>query len=378
MAHLWLGITVGCLFGVAGVTGSVLVYYVEADAALHPAVAQRVHLPAPPSYERLYRGLRVYAPELQGPWRIEAAERGAVSARYYKTEAAARRGFAPLVVWSDPLSGQVVRQAQWGETVVTWTYDLHYALLLGPAGKLLMAAGGVLCLVLLVGGVWLWWPTKGKWRSALTIKPSASPQRRIYDLHKTAGVYGLAQLTVLTLTGVLLAAPGWFEPLVAPVEAPQVRSIAVAGQQRIPVDEAIALARRRFPQASVRWIETPDGPRGVYRINLRQPGEPGRRFPRTNVWLDQYSGEIRAVSDARRAPASAVMQAWLHPIHSGEAGGWLGRMAVLATGLGAPALLLTGLIRRGHKQRARRLAKAKASVAAPRRSESDLSSRNDR
>ncbi|WP_416366234.1 PepSY domain-containing protein [Sphingomonas aerolata] len=36
--HLWLGLTIGVLFAFAGLTGSLLVFYPEIDAALSPAL----------------------------------------------------------------------------------------------------------------------------------------------------------------------------------------------------------------------------------------------------------------------------------------------------------------------------------------------------
>lgn len=364
LAHLWLGLSIGLVFALAGATGSALVFYVEIDNASHQGFAQAAR-PSPPSYESVLRALEIHAPNLRHAWRIEAPdEGGAVSARYYKTDAAARRGFAPLVVWVDPQASRVVREGQWGDYLMTWIYDLHYTLLMGRPGKIAMAAAGGLALVLLVGGTLLWWPAKGKLSKALTLKPSPSPQRRIYDLHKLAGIYGLVQLTVLTATGVMLGAPGWFRPaLAAPAAlhaAPAVTSTRGHGDQRIEVDAAVALAQARFPGARVRWIETPDGARGVYRINLRQDWEPSRRFPRTNVWIDQYSGKVLAIRDPRLDGPGDVVLNWLHPIHSGEAGGLVGRLVVLATGLGAPMLFVTGVIRWTHKRRARLLSKAKA------------------
>lgn len=365
LAHLWLGLSIGFVFALAGVTGSLLVFYVEIDAASHRGVAEAARLAPPPSYETVLRTLQGHAPHLEHAWRIEAPDDGgAVSARYYRTEAAERRGFAPLVVWVDPHAPRVVRQGQWGDYLMTWIYDLHYTLLMGEAGKIAMAVAGALTLVLLVGGTMLWWPAKGKLRTALTLKPATTPQRRIYDLHKIAGIYGLVQLTVLTATGVMLGAPAWFRPaLAAPAPlhiAPTLTSIARPEGVRIPVDVAVAKAQARFPGARLRWIETPDGVQGVYRVNLRQDWEPSRRFPRTNVWIDQYSGEVLAVRDPRHDAPGDVVLNWLHPIHSGEAGGLIGRLVVLATGLGAPMLFVTGVIRWTHKRRARRLSKAKA------------------
>ncbi|HEY8616599.1 PepSY-associated TM helix domain-containing protein [Phenylobacterium sp.] len=361
LAHLWLGLSAGLVFAVAGVTGALLVFYVAADTAIHPQLRALSAEPPPAAYEPILQALQRHAPDGPGAWRIEVTEHGgAVPVRYYDPPETRGRGFAPLMVWVDPARGQVVREAFWGEYLATWIYDLHYALLLGDLGKQLLAAIGVLVLVLLVGGVWLWWPPRGKLRSALTLKPAATPQRRIYDLHKVAGIYGVVQLAILTLTGVALGAPDWVRPglqALGPLyQAPKPASVLPASPQRISVDVAVVRARAVFPQARLAWIETPASPTGVYRINLQQPGEPSRRFPRTNVWIDQYSGAVLAVRDPRREAAGDVVLNWLHAVHSGEVAGLAGRLLVLVSGVGAAALFATGFVRFLHKRRARILA----------------------
>lgn len=82
----------------------------------------------------------------------------------------------------------------------------------------------------------------------------------------------------------------------------------------------------------VRWIETPKDDAGTYLIRLYQQGEPGRRFPKTMVWVDQYSGKLLAQQDARQRSAGDGLLAWLHPLHTGEAFGLAGRIIVLLSG----------------------------------------------
>jgi uncharacterized iron-regulated membrane protein len=361
LMHLWLGLALGVVLAVAGITGALLVFYVEGDRALDARLRAIDPEARPASYEAVLRSLQAHAPQRPGAWRIEVTgEGGPIPVRYYNPPETAGRDFAPLMLWVDPQGPRVVREAFWGEYLGTWLYDVHYALLMGRAGKQLMAVCCVLTLGLLLGGLWLWWPAKGKAISALTLKPSASPQRRIYDLHKTAGVYGLVPLLVLVVSGGLLAAPDWVRPGIACLsplyEAPAPQSTPVASAGRIPVDTAVASARRLFPAAELAWIETPAGPRGVFRINLQQPGEPSRRFPRTNVWVDAYSGAVLAVRDPRREEAGDQLLNWLHAVHSGEAGGLPGRLLALFSGLGTAGLFVTGWIRWRHKVDARRRA----------------------
>ncbi|MCQ8105728.1 PepSY domain-containing protein [Methylomonas sp. SURF-2] len=122
----------------------------------------------------------------------------------------------------------------------------------------------------------------------------------------------------------------------------------------ISIDQAVNNARTVFPQAELRWIETPHDAHGSFRINLRQAGEPSRRFPKTNVWVDQYSGNILLAHDPVDFSAGDTFIHWLHPLHSGEAFDMPGRLLVLLTGLSCPLLFVTGLLRWLQKQTVKR------------------------
>ncbi|MGZ8918867.1 MAG: PepSY domain-containing protein, partial [Methylobacter sp.] len=75
--------------------------------------------------------------------------------------------------------------------LVTWIYDLHSTFFLGKTGSYLAGVSGLLLMISLGIGVYLWWPRGGKFRQALTLKRHASPERLNYDIHKLFGIYGL-------------------------------------------------------------------------------------------------------------------------------------------------------------------------------------------
>ncbi len=126
--------------------------------------------------------------------------------------------------------------------------------------------------------------------------------------------------------------------------ATPVLTVAPTGNP-LPLDTLIARAERRFPDGRLAWIETPARATAAIRINLARPGEPSRRFPRTNVWLDPYSGRILAVRDGLAESGGDVLLNWLHPLHGGEVFGMAGRLLALLAGLSPIALFVTGLLR---------------------------------
>ncbi len=358
--HLWLGLTIGAVLAVIGLTGSALVFYTDIDEVFAlPAAARTLAAnDAPPAYEAVVQLLRRTWPERARGWRIELPSGAStlIRARYYRPAETADRAFAPLLVWVDPRAMRVVRHAFWGNTPMTWLYDLHYTLLMDGAGRQVVGWLGVVALVSVVSGLYLWWPSRRNVRAALTVRLNASRQRTTYDLHKIGGVYLLPVVAILIATGVLLNLPEMFAPMIARVSPLHAAPVCARppASRRITLDAALHAARQRFPDAAPRWLETPDGPGGCYRFRLHRPGEPGFRFPATTVWVDAATGAVVGVRDATAQSAGDAFLAWLHPLHSGEAFGIAGRIAVLVSGMALPLLFVTGVLRWRQKRTAKR------------------------
>lgn len=216
--------------------------------------------------------------------------------------------------------------------------------------------GIILCLTVLIG-VYLWWPKAGKLKSALTLKPNASTERFTYDLHKINGIYSLLVALLLLISGTILNLPDYFNPILAkasPLYRPSANlSSEPAGRSRITLDAAVKIATNLYPKAELRWIETPSDAQSSYNIKLYQDGEPSKRFPKTTVWLDQYSGKILSVRDPQAEGFSDTFLSWMHPLHSGEIAGLPGRIVVFICGFVPCVLYVTGFIRWQQKRKAK-------------------------
>lgn len=262
----------------------------------------------------------------------------------------------------NPHTGEVLANRLWGRFAVTWVYDLHSTLLGGETGLAVVGVMGLSLATVLLTGILLWWPRRGKWRSALRLRLTASAQRRHYDLHKLLGLMGAAVLLVLAITGAALAFPSVVEPAVhalsAPLPMPVVRLPREAGQPLLPLDDVLERVRQWAPEGIPRWIDTPAADSAVLRVRLWLPGDPSRRFPRSYVWMSAHDGRILAVRDARHQSAGDTLLAWLHPLHSGEALGLTGRLLACLAGVFPVGLLVTGWLRWIDRRRAQRQARA--------------------
>lgn len=348
--HLWLGLGLGGLFVLLGLTGSVLAFYPEIDALLHPEI--RVEGFGSPDWDRALATVRSAYPDKQGPWRLEVTDKpGPIPARYYDPPERAGHAFRPMMVWLSPDGRAVLRRDYWGEYAVTFIYDLHYRLLLGEIGSKVLGWAGFALLGLLLSGLWAWWP-RGSWAKALRVKRHGPPQRTLRDWHKVTGLSGLTFLILLTMTGIMLELPEQSDTALnaigLPVDsAPHVHQNETAAQRGFALlpSQAISAAKVALPQARLAWIETPALTGGSYRLRMQVPGDPSYRFPHSFVWVDGATGRILAVHDARTSSAGTVVNNWVHPLHDGSAAGLFGRSLIALSGLIPLLLFVTGWLR---------------------------------
>jgi len=353
--HRWLGLGLLGFWVVIGLSGSVLVVYRELLNAARPMPTTSLQ-PAAVHLDAVLHTLHASEPARGGPWRIELPLNPGdpVVARYLQPEETRHRAFAPLMVWLDTAGQRVHHAAFWGQEVWTWIYDLHYALLLDAPGRHAVGVLGVLMTVSLVSGLVLWWPRPGRWAQAWSFKRDASVERQVYDVHKLAGAGGAVLLLMLCLTGILLtwqrSLTPWLDRVSPMFQPPPAQ---VSGPPVVSLAQAVSVAQAVFPEAEPRWVESPPRAGGLIRVQLWQSGEPSRRFPRTQVWLDAATGDVVGVRNGQDQGAADTLLAWLHPLHNGEVAAWAGRLLILLTGVLPLVLGVTGIWRWQHKRRGR-------------------------
>lgn len=354
--HLWLGLSLGLLFAVLGLTGSALVFYTGIDAALHPVVeagpGDLPHGLASPAWDRALATGRARWHHPGDKWTLEVTgEGGPIPARYYPASGHGHHTDR-MMVWFSPDGTRIVRAEPWGGYLMSWLYQLHMALLAGDLGGRVVGWSGVAMLVLLVSGIAAWWP-RGSWRKALAFKRDAAPIRRLRDLHKLSGLWSMALLFVLVATGVLLALPAVTQALLAPATIPARRS-AGGGDRQIAIIQALDAAHRALPDGRIVFIDMPGAGDAPIRVRSQVPGDPHRRFPGSYVFIDQFSGRVLAVHDVRRAGTGTALSSWVRTLHDGTVGGMPTRILAVLIGFVPTILLATGIL---HWLRRRKVAR---------------------
>lgn len=347
--HIYLGLSLGLLFSIVGLSGSILVFYVEIDALLNhgklkPAATYNIE------YEDAYKTLQSAFPELDGVWRLEInGATDAIAARYYKPPQTRDKDFAPLMVWLSNDGSHVIRQDYWGQYAMTFIYDLHYRLLAGEVGGKILGYSSLLIIVFLIAGFLTWLPRKGQMHQAIKFKSNSGTIRRLYDIHKLSGVYSLFFLLILTITGVMLELPKESEFLlgkfIAPISEFKTPISRESNLRNVTIDAAINKVNATIPDSEVKWIETPAKNSQFYKMRLKTKEDPSNRFPHSFAYINKTTGNIEKVYLYKNQSSSSKIMNWLHTLHDGTLIGIYSRLCYVLIGFLPVILYITGIMR---------------------------------
>ncbi|MDX8127062.1 PepSY-associated TM helix domain-containing protein [Methylomonas sp. OY6] len=369
--HLWLGLTLGFLLSIYGITGSILVFHAEIDEWLNSELLTV----APPSqtadYEPLaeiFAAARTVMPPPAKP----------TFATYPRNQQAAFQcSYALLIsqnvvqnwqVYVDPYTARVtgkrlIRNSDdWlPNTFIDLMFELHYALLIPSEdiSTVIVGVSAALLIISALSGLIVWWPLTGKWRQALTIKAKPGKVRFNYDLHKTSGFYTALVMVPVLFSGIYMVLPHNVVPVLE-LFSPVTYRYGFQSKPPYPnapaigMDEAVAIAFKQYPQGRPHWIYGAAEPTKTYTVCQDGVDAPGSILQRRCTVIDRYSGKILDLDDPSLPTATAceIFTHWQWPLHSGQAFGMTGRILVFITGLACPVLFVTGVIRWRQKRRA--------------------------
>ncbi|WP_332769550.1 PepSY-associated TM helix domain-containing protein [Phenylobacterium sp.] len=340
--HRWIALTLGLHWALLALTGLVLLFHRDIEAALlasGPAVATYEL-----SLDAVVESLATQAPG-HAVTRIGAHDEPLRSVKVWL------RSPAGIVnpVWVDLASNRIVAGGEPGRwdapRVFELVYQLHQKLLLGRRGEVLVGVSGLFLLATVVLGLISGWPRRGQWGKALALRLRQGGRPALFGLHRATGLLAAAFLAITAVTGAGMvwngALRGALQGLGATPAAPRVWS--VVGGERMGADEALKVARTWFPGAAFSTILLPQAPADPYEIRVLQPEEFRTIAGTTTLIVDAYSGRVLWINDAASASAADRALDLLFPLHNGEVLGWPGRIVLAGVGLAFLGLIGAGL-----------------------------------
>ncbi|WP_174764533.1 PepSY domain-containing protein [Alicycliphilus denitrificans] len=306
--HRWLGLTLGTLAMVLGLSGALLAIDPLQQAWQAPAAAPG--LPVATLVQRVQAGM-------PGVEEIRRLPSGAIAAFGFSGEQA-------QALYVDPADGRLLGPYQ-PSSMPRWVKNLHRALLLGDAGRWAAAGAALAMAVLSVSGLVLLLRRMGGWRQLAGRVRGTLAQR----LHVLAGRVVLAVLCLSSVTALLMSAStlGLVAPGAEP--EPEVASTAVS---------AAPLPAGKLPL--LQDLRTGD----LRRLNLPDATDPTDTWQVTTVqgqgWMDRYSGQTLAWQEAT---AAQRIDDWARVLHTGESA-WPWAVVLGLSGLSVLLFWATGVL----------------------------------
>ena len=390
--HRWFGVATALFLFVAGLTGAVIAWDHELDAALNPSFFEaRTPGPALSGLE-LARRVEAADPRVQVTYLPLAAEPGHTLQMMVlpriapATRAPYKLDFNQIAV--DPATGDVQGRREWGAfslsriNLIPFIYKLHYTLHLPftggvDAGVWLMGVVGIVWLFDSVIALGLSFPSLKAWRKSLAFRFGRGGYALTFDLHRSGGVWiwGLLMIVALTSVSMNLAAPV-VRPIVSmfstltpdPINNPEIVRAPRPGDGVLSRERIVQLAEEA---GKAQHIAVPPG--GIYYaeflhtygVGFYETGNDHGDMGLGNPWMywDAATGKLLGKQIPGKGTAGDIFMQVQFPLHSGRILGVGGRILISAVGVAVAMLSATGLLIWLRKLNARRGAAVKARKA---------------
>ena len=264
--------------------------------------------------------------------------------------------------------------------IFRWVTDWHRWLATSgenrPLGKRLTGAANLAFLLIVLSGMWLWWPRRATvqaLRRVTWFRRGLSAKARDFNWHNVIGFWSAVPLAVVVASGVVISY-GWAGDLVYRLvgELPPARSAPAATEANVgtptaaraanresrsedvvipaALDQQLAVARaaqRNWRTISLTLPKSDTAP-SMFSVDHGMGGEPHKK---TRLSVDA-AGAV--VSTQRFADQSTGRRARsiLRFAHTGEVLGVVGQTIAGLISLGTAVLVLTGLALSGRRLRA--------------------------
>ncbi|MBW4638373.1 MAG: PepSY domain-containing protein [Gloeocapsa sp. UFS-A4-WI-NPMV-4B04] len=336
--HRYIGVMLGLLLVLIGLTGSLLVFGNEIDRFLNPQLLQVTPQGQRVSIESVLKTAQQTYPDQKPEHFVIPDEPNEV---YTMVVGGHSSG-----IYANPYTGKLLGSRLPRQSLKGFLYDLHVSLLSGQTGTLIVSIGGVMLLVLSVTGLILW-PGWGRLVTGLKIR-WRSPWRIVnYDLHKVGGILAIAFLVLIASTGVAMSYWDQAEQLIYSLTNTQKVADSITlpafDQPPLKLEQLLTVADAALPGAKTVWIDLPETPQTALRVRKKFPQE-ADPYGWSFVYLNQYNGDVLRVDNALKAPLAARIISLWYPLHIGTFGGTGTRILYLFVGLALPMLSITGFL----------------------------------
>lgn len=399
LVHRYVGLVLAGFLLLAGITGALLVWYPELDAAVNPrwmriAPPTTGHASQRLSPLELRERVQQAYPKAWVHW-VPLREGQPHEAVSFWIEGAADATGQHVdldvnEVFINPYTGAILGARMWGDITRGWgnlmpfIHRLHHSLALGTMGT---QAFGIVALLWTLDcfiGAWLTLPTRprhrrettgvlgwvSRWAPAWKLRWRGNLHKLSFDLHRAGGLWPWAALLVLAWSSVAF---NLYNPVYKPITqalldmTPDPRE-TLPRHKGGPANPALgwpaALAATRHHMATVasqkglqlRGEErfSYDAHKNLVRLEVTSNRDVSERRGRTAVFVDASTGQLLATRLPTGEAAGDTVTTWLLTLHMAHLWGTPFRVAMTLLGTIVALLSVTGMWIWWRKRTARR------------------------
>ena len=387
LLHRYVGLLLALFLVIAGITGSLLAWNEELEAAISPRLFRVTAPPGAARMDPLLLHARVqarYADALAARLPLEFTDGRSVL--FALRPLAKGQKLANDQVFVDPYTGQTLGQRRWGDitqgmkNLMPFIYRLHYSLALDGIGTVLFGIMALLWTLDCFAGAWLTLPNKpangeparrwpARWWQAWKFR-SGSAYKISFNLHRAGGLWTWAMLFVLAWSSVAFNLPQVYDPAMKAVFAHQrgLETIPKLARPKLAPalswEQALPTARRlMMEQAQAGGFIVVaekallyDPQRAIYRYDVRSSHDIRHKGGHTRLVMNADTGALLGLWLPTGAAAGDTLSTWMATLHMAAMWGWPLQLLVCLMGLAVTALSVTGVHVWLRKRRAGRLA----------------------
>jgi len=348
--HRWIGLIVGIIVLIEGVTGSIYCFHDEIKDMLHQSY-RKVEARAAEQYilpSALINHVKNREPDLTISRIMYMGPERSVTVTAKSADGATR------AFYFNPYDGRLLHTTDLDADFFSMVLDLHMYLLLPPKiGKTVIGIANVSFLIIVLTGIIAWWPKRRQDRKRVfRIKWGAKWKRLNYDLHQVLGFYASLTALLLIFTGMVFSFDVVKRSVFQIVNAgkgdlaelsflPPARTDTTAGDLGQRIDRAYTYVQGPQPVKSMMWLYAPSAT--LVSIRVRNYPVP-LYFDRSDEYtfdLQGYGVNPRRYKDM--SPGKKVVMA-NYDVHTGQYFGLIGKVILFITSLIIASLPLTGMI----------------------------------
>ena len=229
------------------------------------------------------------------------------------------------ILYIDPYAQKVKGQINISDTDMHTVRKLHGELLLGSVGTKIVELVASWMVVLIITGLYLFWPRGRGWKVFFTVRTNQSKRILFRDVHALTGFW-FSFILLLVLAGGLPWTDVWGEGF-RMVQQKTDSGFPATWDSRtfnsnpkgnpMPLDEVITKAKELCLKGKT-VIDLPQSAKGVYSI-YNETNELGEI---KKIHIDQYSGKFLASHTWSDVGILMKARMWTMAFHQGEFGLW--------------------------------------------------------